>query len=174
MTIRLTLSESGIRNAQKQLEEYRTLLEQRAQELAKRLAEKGLAVARIRFENAEYAGENDVTVTMEQNGSRAVITAAGKAVAFIEFGTGVAYPGYSRPLPAGVSGHGEYGKGRGANPEGWNYFGTQGSGEQALDGAGVPIPGVYHTRGNPPAQAMWSALAEMAAAIQDTWLEVMG
>ena len=94
MKIRLSLTKSGIQKAIDDLAAYRRSLERRLETLVDRLAAEGLSVASIRFANANYAGDNDVTVYMENDGKAARICAEGSAVAFIEFGTGVQNPDY--------------------------------------------------------------------------------
>ena len=88
MKIKVRLSDAGLRDAERQIREYETTLNKKAQEFAKSLADKGLDVAKVRFANAEYAGSNDVSCRVEQNGNICTIIAEGKSVAFIEFGTG--------------------------------------------------------------------------------------
>lgn len=165
MRIKVRLSQKGIKQAQRELQEYRQALNSRLQEFARRLAMEGYEVAKLRFSAAEYDGDNDVTVRVEQNGTKARIIASGKSVLFIEFGTGVAYPEH----PSGEFAHGTYGKGKGKNPNGWAYRGEPGTG-------GKPIPGrdgVYRTKGNPPAEAMWGATTKMAESVERIWREVM-
>jgi hypothetical protein len=77
---------------------------------------------------------------------------------FIEFGTGVANPELVEPSGLTYI-HGTYGKLKGLNPNGWIYVGEQGN-------AGQPIAdGVYKTKGNPPARAMYDASKDMRAEI---------
>lgn len=165
MVIRLRLSEQGIKDAVTQTEAYKAELNRRVELFAQRLAEVGLAVAKVRFANAEYAGNNDVTCRVESDGTRATIIAEGQAVAFIEFGTGKAYAEH----PSGLYAHGTYGQGKGSNPNGWAYYGVPGTAGEAIPGR----PGVYRTKGNPPAQAMWMATTEMADRVTSVWREVM-
>jgi len=91
--IKVRLSDVGLRDAERQIQAYKATLNQKAQELAKALAGKGLDVAKVRFANAQYAGSNDVSCHVEQNGAACFIIAEGKSVAFIEFGTGVHHNG---------------------------------------------------------------------------------
>lgn len=170
MRIKLTLSPDGIKRAQEEVLAYKSLLDERLEEFVRRLADIGVDVASAKFSTAQYDGDNDVTVHMEQNGKVARVVAEGKAVAFIEFGTGIAYPEH----PSGSYKHGTYGRGQGANPNGWVYNGSPGSrGQPVIGRDGLERPGVYRSRGNPPAEAMWSAATEMAAQITQIWREVM-
>mgnify|MGYP000393004960 FL=1 len=99
MKIKVRLSDAGLRDAERQIQEYKATLNQKAQEFVRALADKGLDVAKVRFANAQYAGSNDVSCHVEQNGNTCTIIAEGKAVAFIEFGTGAHHNGYGGELP---------------------------------------------------------------------------
>lgn len=170
MKIKVRLSDAGLRDAERQIQEYKATLNQKAQELAKALADKGLDVAKVRFANAQYAGNNDVSCRVEQNGNTCAIIADGKAVAFIEFGTGVMHSAYSGELPDGVGEHGTYGKENGKHKR-WYYYGESGN-------AGTPVKEVdgkgqlNYTSGNDAAMAMWGAVEEMASQVEATWREV--
>lgn len=170
MKIKVRLSDAGLRDAERQIQEYKATLNQKAQEFVRALADKGLDVAKVRFANAEYAGSNDVSCRVEQNGNTCAIVAEGKSVAFIEFGTGAHHNGYGGELPPGVGAHGSYGKGQGANRR-WYYYGDPGN-------AGTPVKQVdgkgqlNYTDGNEPAMAMWGAVEEMASQVEATWREV--
>ena len=170
MKIKVRLSDAGLRDAERQIQEYKATLNQKAPEFAKALADKGLDVAKVRFANAQYAGSNDVSCRVEQNGNTCTIVAEGKAVAFIEFGTGVLHTAYGGELPDGVGKHGTYGKGNGQHKR-WYYYGESGN-------AGTPVKQVdgkgqlNYTDGNEPAMAMWGAVEEMASQVEATWREV--
>ena len=170
MKIKVKLSDAGLRDAERQIREHKTTLNQKAQEFAKALADKGLDVAKVRFANAQYAGSNDVSCRVEQNGNTCTIVAEGKAVAHIEFGTGVSHSAYGGELPDGVGEHGTYGKGNGQHKR-WYYYGESGN-------AGTPVKQVdgkgqlNYTSGNEPAMAMWGAVEEMASQVEATWREV--
>lgn len=172
MKIKVRLSDAGLRDAERQIQEYKTTLNQKAQEFARALAQKGIDVATVRFANAQYAGDNDVTVEHDpvQTSNGFAIVAHGKAVAFIEFGTGVSHSAYGGELPDGVGEHGTYGKGNGQHKR-WYYYGESGN-------AGTPVKQVdgkgqlNYTSGNEPAMAMWGAVEEMASQVEATWREV--
>ena len=170
MKIKVRLSDAGLRDAERQIQEYKTTLNQKAQELAKSLADKGLDVAKVRFANAQYAGSNDVSCRVEQNGNACAIIANGKAVAFIEFGTGVMHSAYGGELPDGVGEHGTYGKENGKHKR-WYYYGDPGNAGTYVD----TVPGkgqLNYTSGNDAAMAMWGAVEEMASQVEATWREV--
>lgn len=170
MKIKVRLSNAGLRDAERQIQIYKATLNQKAQEFAKALADKGLDVAKVRFANAQYAGNNDVSCRVEQNGNTCAIIADGKAVAFIEFGTGVMHSTYGGELPDGVGEHGTYGKENGKHKR-WYYYGESGN-------AGTPVKEVdskgqlNYTSGNDAAMAMWGAVEEMASQVEATWREV--
>lgn len=172
MKIKVRLSDAGLRDAERQIQEYKATLNQKAQEFAKALAQKGIDVATVRFANAQYAGDNDVTVEHDpvQTPNGFAIVAHGKAVAFIEFGTGVMHSAYGGELPDGVGEHGTYGKENGKHKR-WYYYGESGN-------AGTPVKEVdgkgqlNYTSGNDAAMAMWGAVEEMASQVEATWREV--
>lgn len=172
MKIKVRLSDAGLRDAERQIQEYKTTLNQKTQKFARALAQKGIDVATIRFANAQYAGDNDVTVEHDpvQTPNGFAIVAYGKAVAFIEFGAGVVHTAYGGELPDGVGEHGTYGKGNGQHKR-WYYYGESGN-------AGTPVKQVdgkgqlNYTSGNEPAMAMWGAVEEMASQVEATWREV--
>lgn len=172
MKIKVRLSDAGLRDAERQIQVYKATLNQKAQEFAKALAQKGIDVATVRFANAQYAGDNDVTVERDpvQTPNGFAIMAHGKAVAFIEFGTGVMHSAYGGELPDGVGEHGTYGKKNGKHKR-WYYYGESGN-------AGTPVKQVdgkgqlNYTDGNEPAMAMWGAVEEMASQVEATWREV--
>lgn len=170
MRIRVRLSPKGIESAVKELEAYKRQVESRIEILVSRLADLGYQVAKARFTNAVYDGENDVSVQVEKTGTKAVIRASGKALLFIEFGTGVNYPDHPRsPYRRGT-----YGKKQGANKKGWVYKGVAGTnGTPVLSRRGAVKPGIYRSLGNPPAEAMWGATEAIAENIEKIWREVM-
>lgn len=138
------LSESGIQKIQDELTVYRKWQEEKARELAERLAALGATVASIRFSRAVYTGKKDVEVTVEALPNGYKVKADGESVLFIEFGSGVTY-GYGHP-EAGefCMGPGTYpdGKGHWDDPKGWYLPKSAGGG---------------HTFGNPPAMPMYEA-----------------
>mgnify|MGYP001167134417 FL=1 len=170
MKIKVRLSDAGLRDAERQIQEYKTTLNKKAKALAFRLSRLGLEVAKIRFANAKYSGSNDVKCHIDQKNNTCTIVAEGNAVAFIEFGTGAHHNGYGGQLPPGVGAHGSYGKGHGAQRR-WYYYGEAGN-------AGTPVKTVdgkgqlNYTDGNEPAMAMWGAVEEMASQVEATWREV--
>lgn len=150
-----------------QIEDYRKGLQDKVNRFLERLSTLGAYRARVEFTNAMYAGTNDVTISVETTMTGYQVVAAGQAVLFIEFGTGVLNPEHPQSSEFGFT-HGSYGSGKGANEKGWIYVGEQGN-------AGQPIrEGVYRTYGNPPAKAMYYAAKDMKAEIYTIAKEVFG
>ena len=138
------LSESGIQKIQDELTVYRKWQEEKARELAERLAALGATVASIRFSRAVYTGKKDVEVTVEELPNGYKVKADGESILFIEFGSGVTY-GYGHPEA------GEFGMGPGTYPDGKGHWD---------DPKGWYLPksaGGGHTFGNPPAMPMYEA-----------------
>ena len=138
------LSESGIQKIQDELTVYRKWQQEKARELAERLAALGATVASIRFSRAVYTGKKDVEVTVEELPNGYKVKADGESVLFIEFGSGVTY-GYGHPEA------GEFGMGPGTYPDGKGHWD---------DPKGWYLPksaGGGHTFGNPPAMPMYEA-----------------
>lgn len=111
-------------------------IEEKSHKLVDDLAEEAKSMAQSNFSKAFYAGNNDVTVHTEQDNSgkeygKAVV-AEGASVFFIEFGTGIRKadnPEERAQLYGGGAGivqHGEYGKKRGRQLNGWLYSGEPG------------------------------------------------
>lgn len=161
-TIRIDgLSEANINNAIQELQKYAEWVRQKETELITKLAERGKSVAALRFGAAVYDGTNDVTVRAEPSGGGAVIYAEGKAVVFIEFGSG-AQMGYGHPSAGehgfgpGTWSTGDSGKGHWDDPNGWYYEHGKKS------------------HGNPPAMAMYDAVQTMTEELTTIAREVFG
>ena len=159
-------SQSSINKAIKSLKEYSLWVEIKGQELVSKLADVGVEVAQLTFDNnyAPYISseeEHDVKVDKLQDGNGYVVSAQGKDVCFLEFGAGVYYNGsgiYPSQTPNGVVGIGEYGHGWGKR-QGW-YFKPENGGKAVF------------TRGNPPAMAMWQSEQAMIDAVTQVAREV--
>lgn len=164
------LSQSGIDNAIKQLTEYQRQLDSKRNDLITRLGQLGLTVMNVTLTGWAYPGTNDVTVTAEFNGDTCTIMAKGRAVAFIEFGTGILHPTGAYHGVAGADPHGTYGHHQGSNPKGWIYKGEQG--DPSLS---IPVPGkdgVWRTWGNDPANAFPKTIEEIKKNVQRVAREV--
>lgn len=126
--ITVSLDPASIDNAIRELNDYKTWLQEKSREFLVELAREGVTAASIRFQHATIDGPNDVRVEWEDRGDTTVaIVARGKTVLFIEFGSGVRYPtAYpemvdpSKTLP-GTWSESELGKGHWDDPKGWFY-----------------------------------------------------
>lgn len=157
----VSLSESGIQKIQDELVVYRKWQEEKARELAERLASLGATVASIRFSRAVYTGPKDVDVTVEELPNGYKVKADGESVLFIEFGSGVTY-GYGHPEA------GEFGMGPGTYPDGKGHWD---------DPKGWYLPknaGGGHTFGNPPAMPMYEARKAIEQELPRIVKEVFG
>lgn len=151
-----------------QIRAYAGQLQTKYSKALERIAVIGGGTARVKFTQAFYAGKNDVEVEVKRvSATKYQVIASGETVLFIEFGTGVANPELVEPSGLTYK-HGTYGKGHGADPNGWVYVGEQGN-------AGRPLGGdVYKTMGNPPARAMYDASKDMRAEITRIFREEFG
>lgn len=145
----ITVKVKGLTETLRRIEEYRSGVQRKANELARRLAEMGATNVSLMFARAIYDGPNDYNVTVEDvptGGYKIVVN--GDAVAVVEFGAGVTY-GYGHPQAAefGV-GPGTYpsGKGHWNDPKGWWIPRDKGGG---------------HTYGNPPNMPMYNTAADL-------------
>lgn len=160
-TIHVELTEESINNAIKEVRKYRAWVLKKETELVKNLAKIGQTVAQIRFDAAVYDGVNDVKVLIKNNGRTATIYTQGKAVAFIEFGTGDKY-GHGHPQndefgvgPGTWSDNPDLGgKGHWKNEDGWYYAHGKKS------------------HGNKPAMAMWTTATTLGEMVADIAWEV--
>ena len=147
MKLTISYDPKKVKEAAQQLEAYHKSVATKRRELARRLAEFGKVSILEGFQNVQYDGNGTVSVDIKETKRGFHIRAQGQAVAFIEFGAGVTMGGgYPGDIPAGISPIGTYGKGLGANPNGWWFTGAEGS---------------QHTYGNPPAAVMYYTAKNM-------------
>lgn len=159
--IKFDLGPEGIDRAIKEVKAFRELFLLKEKQLLEGLAMLGVHEASVRFTTAMYDGVNDVKVDLREITNGYAIEANGKAVAFIEFGSGVYHntgEPYPNPRPEGVVGIGEYGQGKGKR-RAWYYKGEPGTNGE------VQKNGVVKTRGNPASMPMWYASSEMKNSI---------
>ncbi len=155
MIINLELSTDGIEKALKEVEKYEQDIKAKVQLVIEKLTARGVVVAQNYFAQAIYDGVNDVTVSATADR----IIAHGKAVAFIEFGSGVTYGhGYKGEKPPEISAIGTYGYGRGKRPS-WKYWDEE---QQA----------VVSTQGNPPNMAMYHTSVHLHTIFNEVVREV--
>ena len=169
MSKRIVIDLNNIDKAIQDVQDYEKEIKRKLGILTERLAELGAKIAKASFENALYAGYNDVEVSVEpvENANGYKVVAKGQAVLFIEFGTGITNPEHPQQgeIP-GIVPHGEYGKKRGKQIKGWVYKGVPGN-------AGKEIgEGKVHTLGNPPSRSMYQATKDMQAKVYEIAKEV--
>lgn len=160
MKIKVKLTTESIDSAIQQLEQYAASLEQKSEELVKRLGDYGHDSAANNLGHVD-TGETLASLQFTCNGTSGTITVGGAAV-WIEFGTGV-LKNAGAPHPKrdelGMSAWGEYGKGFGKGK--WWYPDRDYGWELPHITAGIPM--------NP---FMWSAAQEMRMELNDIAREV--
>lgn len=154
----------------KKIELLPSINNQQAKEFLAKLAELGVDVANVSFSTAQYDGVNDVEVESQWiNDTTIQVVAKGKAVTFIEFGTGITFT-EQHPLATKLGAiRGAYGKGKGNKPS-WTYYGEQGTNGQFIRESAKGT--VYRTKGSPPARAMYLAIKEIKNRILELSKEV--
>lgn len=124
--IKSNLSVSGIKNLQKQLQDYQKDLVRKCEEFVRILAERGVEIAKIKISeyDAIYTGELLASINSEQgaviqNGAKWIVYTNCQWAKFVEFGTGIVGAGSPHPDTSiigwkyDVNEHGE---------KGWFYF----------------------------------------------------
>lgn len=152
---------TGTRRLINKLKAYQKDLDEKQHRLLEELAKIGIDTASVRFETAQYDGENDVVVNRQPEWAgenRLFLTATGKSVTFIEFGTGVHYAEQHPNADALGFARGAYGQGKGSR-DAWGYYGTPGTNGKVLRETDKGT--LVLTRGNPPARALYDAAKEM-------------
>lgn len=157
--IKVPLSVAGIDNAIRELDRYVAWLKSKTTLLLDRLSQKGFEIASVNFTKAVYDGTNDVSVSVEQRGTKArAIVAVGSSVLFIEFGTGVTYPD-NHPEAAGLGmRRGEYGAGHGKQAS-WGYYGDPGTNGEVRTKANGKSMVITH--GNPANMSMYDTVKQL-------------
>lgn len=164
MKIRCTLSSLG--DAADILQRYADQLENKSEKIIKKVLDAGAEVARLELKSGVYDFDSvDAFGTYEsiatyQPGKLSGSISAGKDAVWIEFGTGV-MSNWGSPHPkkaaCGMVGWGEYGKGHGADVNGWYY---------------PTYPGWKHTFGTTMNPFMYHASKYMKSQIVDIAREV--
>lgn len=165
-TIQISLSQSSIQAAIKELEKYKKGLETKCQVFVNLLAQEGLQVVQITMESisdqdkgsyfTEVINNNDGTL------KQATVRLSGEKILFLEFGAGIRYESPKHPK-AGEFGYGvgTYpGAGHWNDPKGWWY----------RDESGNP----HHSYGNRAYMPMYNAGTAMTLRIQSLAMEVFG
>ena len=121
MRITLTLTEDSIAQAIAKVKEFKKEIERKTRELIKSMVRDGEKIARRNIADHHFTGLTENSIQGYRSGNHGIII-AGEAAIWLEFGTGVAKNSKSYPKQVnGIVPHGQYGKGKGANPNGW-YF----------------------------------------------------
>lgn len=171
MKLDIPLTQAGLKNAIRVLKQQQQWLQRKTDELAQELAERGMSGARIRFQNAEYDGMKDVSVSVQKTGENTYATVAvGSAVLFIEFGTGIRYAAPAHP-DADRLGYirGGYGKHQGLKEGGWVYEGASGGTHgRAVNNEQTK----WHTYGNPANMCMYYTVQDLKRELQQIAKEV--
>lgn len=156
--IRLSLNDSDIDRAIRELKQYKQDFLKKVDTYRKKLAEEIANNASLRFGSAtmEYTirgtpRKPDVTVDVTDSGNVSVVVANGEDAVWCEFGSGVYYNGSvgSSPNPYGKDlgfTIGSYGKGYGKG-KAWGYYDDTGE--------------LVITRGTPASMPMYNAAKEV-------------
>lgn len=164
MKIKCKLSDLG--DAVDILEHYADSLEKKAGKVVKKVLDAGKEIAQVEFRSGVYDydsidvfGTYESIMTYQTDALSGKVAAGGDAV-WVEFGTGV-MSNWGAPHPkkaaCGMVGWGEYGKGHGADVDGW-YFPT--------------YPGWKHTFGTTMNPFMYLASRHMKSQIVSIAKEV--
>ena len=151
---------ASVAKAVQEVRDYSRWVQDKANELAHRLADMGAVLASIEFSRVPYIGKKDVNVDVEQRSENTfAIVASGETVLILEFGAGIRY-GNGHPQAE------EFGYGPGTYP----------GQTHALDPNGWWLPkaaGGGHSYGNPPAMAMYLTGKELADRVLEVAKEVV-
>ena len=167
----MNLQITGLDTLISKMESYSQSIPSRIKTFLDRLSVIGLQIASAEYANAQYDGDNDVTVSAYfESDNRVVVSANGQAVLFIEFGTGITYSEeHPKASELGMV-RGSYGQGKGSN-ESWTYYGSEGTNGVVIRESDKG--NVVRTRGNPPSNAMYKASKEMLNEIENIAKEVL-
>lgn len=163
---------SGLDRFITRIEKLRDSLPAKLHTIMQRLGDLGVSIAQVSFSSAQYDGTNDVKCYTEWDGDKKLnIVANGKAVAFIEFGTGIVYvDDHPKAKEMGAI-RGSYGYHMGRFPT-WHYpvhKGTGSNGVYVQTSKGMRIL----TEGNPPSYSLYNTAKELRTKIQSIAEEVL-
>lgn len=136
MTINFELSEESIDAAIRQINEYTDKVRSNTEELVKAAADRTSELCSIELTKHVETGETLESLQTDTKQSSKSVNSfssrviCGGAAVWLEFGTGVVANGvapgdFVHPLPGvyfAINGIGTYGKGHGADPNGWWYY----------------------------------------------------
>lgn len=142
--VHIDLSDAGwYADAVSAIDSYRQEIESKCKQVLERMKDEAVRTAESGYASALYTGVNDASVyIIDLDEFSFEVDAEGTSVLFIEFGTGILNPDdpiarADLQVNTGIVSHGEWGKGHGADPEGWTYRGARGT-----------APNTYHLGGN--------------------------
>lgn len=143
-----------INNLQK-LDVVKELLDELA-EIAQNTIQSEHNKIQMKYAN-NFMGKNDskTTVKISGKGNTRTITASGKSVLFVEYGTGVHFNTPQSKRPTDIANIGEYGKGKGSNDY-W-FYSQYGRGK-------------VYTQGNPAALGVEKAMQAMKQHLREKGL----
>lgn len=148
--------QTNIRSVINSIRDYQNTINVKTKVFLERLAEVGIEGATVRFQSAIYDGTNDVVVERQiewVDDHTLRISAKGKAVAFIEFGTGVRYSAQAHPKASELGAiRGAFGQGKGSQ-DSWAYYGEQGTQGRELKTNEKGT--LYLTHGNPANRCLY-------------------
>lgn len=149
----IQLSAKDIKKLQSELKDYQKLVDRKAEELCKRLAEMGAVKASLGFARSIYTGQEDHEIeVIAESQTHYKVRASGETVLFVEFGTGLIGDGHPDGAETGMT-PGSYsdtiGKGHWNDPNGWWLPREKNGGHS------------QHTHGNPPNMPMYNTVKEL-------------
>ena len=158
---------SGLDELIQALDDYPKWLEQKAEELSKRLAEMGALNAEFYYSGALYAGNTDCRIEVTRTGEYSYqVLAEGESVLFIEFGAGAKH-GYGHPEAK------QAGMGPGTWPDKHYRVGKDGKLIANWENpSGWFTPDGIHTYGNPPAAFMYRSVKDLKESLKSVIQEV--
>ncbi len=168
---------TGLDKAIAQIEHIKKELPFVMANLMKEVAKYGQERALMYLGPHYYTGATYASVDYEYTPTSATVRAGGAAI-WIEFGTGITRDFYGAgPLPPGIVPHGQYDKGKGANPNGW-YFKTDDINLAVTDENGEPWTTadgefIAHTMGIDSTPFMTLALRDMVKFLEERGAKVI-
>lgn len=159
-TFTIGIDGRGIDAAIRGVEEYKRWIQQKTDELARKLADRGYELAYQVLSSHVYSGATLESLTVESVGpAQYIVKAESEAILFLEFGSGLR--GYGHPEPQGY-GPGTYpGKGHWNDPNGWWYETDDPALAVRTDAKTGKMYG--HSYGNPPYMPMYGAVKGLEA-----------
>ena len=122
-SISVTLSTHGLESAISWLDNYAKQLDKNVERLIGMMLQEGETYAKSTLGHIDTGATYSSISIAYRSGNKGILVAGGASI-WIEFGTGVAHNSELHPKASelGMSPHGTYGKGYGANPDGWYYY----------------------------------------------------